>query len=789
MSSAPGFAYEFGNPSFFSALYARMPDETRDALRRNEFPHTEPVVGWLCAQVCDDRELALALADSALAVRSDALGRQVIRALAQLDDPHIAVTLYRNAVQQHWSFRETGYSARDSVLAAVFSAVRNPADPAWHEPDGLVSVLLRESPQDPLDFLPVLTAPFAGLAAVAGEHLGPALSASGDAPARPAQASASIPAPTAAELVLALRTGDSGVLAAPVDWSAITAAHRRHPLPARALVVLAQREDCPAELPADLYRADPRSLPDTCRLPFAALDIRHPHQQYGTDLRPQTIRRGLRQGWFPVERVLHETGPALEVLTAIGHEDVPEQPVADALAELVAPLGADPAAWIHLYARLSRFRGPCTALVAEAVDRVRTRPEPTWPRRTQAEIPGRTPEGARAALAVLLSAAVEDAAIALVPHLDPRAVQDLLRHARLGTRARDALLVAYPDAAAWWAAAAPAGADRDFLLDLDDPEVNALLFQYGHLPAAERRRILAGRPRSVDRHNEVPVADRVVDTVLSGYELADVRGRLLDCVYSGNATLVRVLLGRAKLYTEVSRLRLLVSLWERQGPAAVEALLDETEFPRRRSAKHPLPSRTLGTAREALARPDGLAYLHSKLADALAPDAVAAYLIGKGGAAVRDRVERVTEEIGPIPWEAVVRRHTDKPLDATALEALTEHDDCPAELLRALIRRPIDDLPWRLRRTVRERLDAAELVAEARPARAALSLASADKIRPLITAPLGDSVERWAVAARLLPDFPGSLTELVDTAASITAAPSSNESRASGLGALLTPNR
>ncbi|UGQ11327.1 hypothetical protein LO772_31780 [Yinghuangia sp. ASG 101] len=640
--------------------------------------------------------------------------------------------------------------------------------------------------------LPLLTAPFAGLAAVAREHLGPAFTASdceqpADASANPAPASAPVLTPSA-RLLLALRTGDSAVLAAPVDWSAITAVHRQHPLPTRALETLAQREDCPAELLTDLHRAEPRSLPDTSRLPFDALDTRHSQQLYGSELRPQTIRRGLRRGWFPVERVLHETGTALEVLTAIGYEDAPEPHMAAALAELVAPLGADPAAWIHLYTQAPRFRGPCTALVADAVGRARSHPDPVWPHRTQAEMPGRPPEGARAALTVLLSAAVDDAAIALVPRLDPRAVQDLLRYARLGTKARDALLTVYPDAAVWWAASAPAGADRDFLLDLDDPEVNALLFQYGRLPVAERRRILAGRPRCADRHGEVPVADRVVDMVLSGYELSDVRTRLLDCVYSGDATLVRVLLGRAKVYTEVARLRLLVRLWERQGPAAVEALLDETEFPRRRSAKHPLPPRTLTTAREALARPDGLAHLRGRLADALTPNAVAAYLIGKGGAAVGERMQRVTEEVGPIPWDAIARRHAHKPLDTATLEVLAEHDECPTELLRALIHRSIDDLPWRLRGTVRDRLDAAELMAEARPVRAALPLMADAEVRPLIAARLGDSVESWAVAARLLPDFPGSLTELLDTAASITAAPSVDESRATAAAALPLPN-
>ncbi|MGW1997899.1 hypothetical protein [Embleya sp. NPDC001921] len=788
MSSTPGFAYAFADPSLFPSLYARMPNEIHDALRLYRLPDTEPVVDWLCAQVREDRELALALAESALAVRSDAVGMRIIRVLTGLDDPTIAVTLYRNTTRQPRPFRDTGYSARDTVLSAVFSAVRHPSDPAWHAADGLVSMLLQESPRDPLDFLPLLTAPFARLAAVAHEHLGPAFTASDDAPASPAPASASIPTPTAAELLLALRTGDSGASAAQVDWSAITAAHRRHPLPAHALATLAQHRDCPAELLTDHYRADPRSLPDTSPLPLDALDIRHP-QRYGADLRSQTIRRGLRRGWFPIERLLHETGPALEVLTAIGCEDVPEPHIVAALAELVTPLGADPAAWIHLYTRLPRFRGPCTALVADAVGRVRTDPPPAWPRQTRAEIPGRPPEGARAALTVLLSAAGEDATIPLVPHLDPRAVQDLLRYARLGTKARDALLAAHEDAAVWWAAAAPTGADRDLLLDLDEPEINALLFQYGSLPAAERRRILAGRPRSADRHNEIPVADRLVDTVLSGYELVDVRERLLDCVYSGDATLVRILLGRAKVYTEVARLRLLARLWERQGPTAVEALLDETDFPRRRSAKHPLPPQTLDTAREALARPDGLAYLQDKLADALTPEAVAGYLIGKGGAAVGDRIERVTEEIGPIPWAAVARRHTDKPLDPAALEALAEHDDCPTELLRALIHRSIDDLPWRLRGTLRDRLDAAELAAEARPARAALPLVPAEDVRPLITAPLGDSVESWAVAARLLPDFPGSLTELVHTAAAITASPGINERPATAADALPTPNR
>ncbi|WP_436772595.1 hypothetical protein [Yinghuangia sp. YIM S09857] len=759
MSSAPGFAYEFADPSLFPLLYDRMPAEVRDALQRNELPHTVSVVNWLCAQARGDGELALVLADSAIAVRRDAVGRQVVRELALLDDPVVAVTLYRNAMQHHRPFgSRLGPFVRDCVLTAVFAAVRDPEDPAWHRPDGLVSVLLAETPWNPLDFLPCRTAPFAGLVAAAGERLGRAFDA-------------------AAELLTAMRTGGIGIGTgdgtgdgvSAVDWSAIIASHRVDPLPVQALELLAQHPECPGELLIEAYRVEPLSVPEAAALPFDALDIRHSQETYGAELRPQTIRRGLRQGHFPVKRLLHETGTAAEVLAAIGHADAPEQQVADALVELVAPLGAHPAAWIHLYARMPRFRGPCAVLVAEAVERARTEPEPSWPRHTDAEIPARSPEGARAGLSVLLSAASDDAVVALVPHLDARAVQDLLRHARLGAKARDALLAAYPDAAAWWAAAYPDEVARDFLLDLDDPEVNAMLFQYGHLPADERRRILAGRPRSATRTGEIPVADRLVDAVLSGYELSEVRARLLDCVYSGDAKLVRILLGRAKVFTEVARLRLLVNLWERQGPEAVQDLLDETEFPRRRSSKHPLPPQTLGTARTALARDDGLAYLQGELANASTPDAVAAFLVGRGGAVVGDRMERVVEEIGPIPWDAVVRRHAAKPLDAAALGALAQHDDCPGDLFRALIRGTAPDDLRSLPRAVRAHLDAAELVATMRPARVALNLASAAEIRPLLAAPLGDSLESWAVAARLLPDFAGSLAELVDTAGAVTA--------------------
>ncbi len=840
MQPAAGFAYWFADPGMFPALYERMRTETIEALRHGGMPDTEDVVAFLCdlCDLCDrdDRELHLALAESASAARGDALGRRIVAALARKGDPEIAAALYRTVARQGRIWFSSGPTPRDTALAAILAHVTAPGDPRWRAEGGLVPAAAAALEDDNAggagDFVPFLTAPFADLVSLAAERLTPHLAFADwiracraavrdggaawlrktadtvaglppecgdfrDELAALLRRAASAPDPAAvlteappgdeattpAGLVLALRTGRHGAATEPVDWTEVTAIHHRTPLPDEFLIEFAHRADCAWELLADLHRRRPRALPEGYALPWEALEIRPKRVSYVTESRVSLLRRGLGHGWFPIRRVLRETGTALEVLEAIGVNTAWPDDVRDALAELVAPLGTDPAAWLRVYAQLPRFRGTCAVLVDGAVAHARRHPEPTWPRRAEAETPARMPQGARAALAVLLAAAPEGAAAALAPYLDPRAVQDLLRYARLAPADRDAILAAHgPRAVVWWAAARPtAEDDLGFLLGLDDPDVNAMLFRYASIGDDERRRVLAGLPYGTAvggtggaRTRDIPVSDDLVET-LSHHEIGDVRPWLLLCVDSGDPGLLRIMLGRAKVYTEAARLRLLVRLWERHGPAAVEALLDETVFPGRRTEKHPLPPSTHRIARDALASPDGLRTLREAAEREASPDAVAAYLIGRGGAVVGERADHVAAELGAIPWDAVLARHAAKPINGEALEALALRPDSPRELLPLLMERfSLRPLGHALTTVLGKGLTPGEIVHRAAPAAAGgalLAVGTGDRAARLAAAGaelrgiLGDNADAWAVAARLLPDFPGTIAELAATAA------------------------
>ncbi|UGQ08954.1 hypothetical protein LO772_18400 [Yinghuangia sp. ASG 101] len=830
MDSTAGFAYWFADSAIFPALYDRMRTDTIDAVRRGGLPDTEDVVAFVCAR--DDRELDLALAVSGLAADGGALGRRVVAKLVAGGDPEVAAALFRTVAGRGRRRVPTGPTPRETALVAIFAAVTAPTAPGWREPGGLVpsaaAGLIDDKQFLASDFVPFLTAPFADLVTLAVERLAPhlafadwvraaraALRDGGAAWLRKtADTVAELPEecgdfrtelagllrraasapnpdatleqaldghepPTPASLLLALRTEACDTATETVDWTVITAVHERRALPDEFLVEYAHRADCPWELLADLHQRRPHELPEQYALPWESLEVRPKHVPYVTESRARVLRRGLRNGWFPIRRLLCETGTALEVLDAVGVDAEWPDEVHDALAELVAPLGADPAAWLRVYTQLPRFRGTCAVLVDGAVAHARRHPEPKWPRRTDTETPARLPQGARAALALLLAAAGEGTAAALAPYLDPRAVQDVLRYSRLGPADRDAILAAHgPRAAVWWAAARPtAEDDLALLLALDDPDVNAMLFRYTRIGHEERRRILAGLPYgtalgTAHRTRDIPVADDLVEA-LAHHEIGDVRPWLLLCVDSGDPGLLRIMLGRAKVYSEAARLRLLVRLWVRHGPAAVEALLDETVFPTRRTDKHPLPPATLRTAREALASPDGLRVLREAADREASPDAVAAYLIGRGGAVVGERAEHVVAELGAIPWDAVLARHAAKPMNDEALEALAARPDCPRELLLALVER-CPTAPRALTGAAGRVLTPGDILHRASPAAQGAALLSADMRNRAVRfaaagaelrAVLGDDADAWTVATRLLPDFSGTMAELAATAA------------------------
>ncbi|MDI2128412.1 hypothetical protein [Yinghuangia seranimata] len=822
-------------PREVAAMFgSRLPAEAASALETHE--PSPPVMLIEAALASHDRDLLAALA------RNRGLSTELVERLAQLGDPVVGAELYDTMQHPAW-VREAVWAAvdpqdpawRDGLAAELLgdrrhwrltAALRAPfADlvghaagqlhrrmPPWAVVDAALRILDLGDAKGVAELADVIDAaeePAAhpGLADVLREASGHADPHAALTRARDALSGRTRPNPELDAWLLDLRFG--GRTEPPsggVDWDVVTEEEARFPFETHASVELTRQPGCPRPM---LFKAMRAALglvfaARLGRLPLdAALAPHAPHGPHLTDL----VTRGLTKGWFDPNDVLDRVGEAGAVLDAVdwlggipgeshtAYRVALPDDLAAAVSRLIAPLGDNPACWAALYTLLARFPGSCTELVAAAVERATTDrargKATTWPRETAARFPAEQPDGARRQLYVLLAAAPEDVQRAVIPTLDARAVQQLTVYYPLSAEVRAhiyrtlGMQAAVANAARWDMPAAVV----DQLLDLDDPEVNAYLYDYGAISQDERIRICAGRPRD-GGDRVVPISSALVE-LLTRTSPAKRRHWLLAALDSGDPVLVRVLLGRVKLQTEAGRLRLAVGLWERQGPDAVAALLDETDFPGRRpgAAKHPFPAATHRTIRAALAAttPElGLTALRDTLDAARAPEVVTAYVRGRGGD-FRDRVEHAVAETGvPLPWHHFVALHEREPLPDELLGTLADQPGCPRELLLTLLRTvPLSPgSGWLTQVLADGRLDVRDLLELATPAQAVVSylgqFAMSAPMPAGMAPPLRqaralmikagfdvNAPDAWVVAVRLLPDFSGTVAELVTTAASV----------------------
>lgn len=627
--------------------------------------------------------------------------------------------------------------------------------------------------------------------------------------------------------MLGLRLGDQ-VDAPPggVDWAAILREDARLPFAAGHKVELTRHPGCPAELVFAALRAriNSSSAKRLGPVPLAAaLPPEAPEDSLLTDL----LAWGIGDDRFALDEVFRVVTPAGAVVDALhklcprrtdsvrddsrtDHADAdadasddedadyagsaryrgPLPPaLAPTVARLVEPLGDDPEAWISLHKLIARFTGTCHELVAAAVahaaDERATGTPVTWARALAPRFPADAPEGARKRLYTLLNAASDHVQSAVIPELDLRAIQHLTVYyplsatVRAHTYAVRGTEAAVANAAHW----EMPGDVVDQLLDLDDPEVNASLYDFGAIAQDERVRICAGRPRDGGSHR-VPISPALGD-LLARTSPATRRNWLLAALDSGDPVLTRAMLGRTRLATEVGRLRVAIALWERHGPDAVAALLDETEYPGRRpGAKHPFPATTHRTLRTALAAPTpeaGLASLRETLDAARTPEAAAEYFLRTGKS--HERLEQFEAEYGiAVPWDRLIADDDERPLPEPLLAALATHPECPRRLLTAFLASSSlslhgHDLDWLPTALDEGRLLPIDLLTLAAPAGNVLGYLSGTGVPYIedlarLTADSDSDFdptdpEHWAVAIRLLPDFTGTLPELLATTASV----------------------
>ncbi|MFD8379303.1 hypothetical protein ACFV2X_12330 [Streptomyces sp. NPDC059679] len=855
--------FRLAGPALAPDLMARLREEAM-ALVAGREPLPDYLVDEMFAT--GDGEMIWALSGCPLTHERE----PVLLRLAALGYTALGPRLYR------------GYGDRRKLRAAVLEgAKRNLDDPDWHEPDGLVEYLLNTSGPDELR--PALRAPFprvvrhalksVGYKADANEQLAacravltyggvtelaelaelpvlrPAVAElvrravaapdpaavletasvpqDAEAPADTAPAD-SAPAPTAKapalsgpELVARLREVTWARDYVPLDgadWDLLLAEHQRDPLPNGALLVLAASQDCSEELVLEAYKKAPRHLPDTSPLPWRLLTVPDWSDSYSRFDLSKLLRRGFQEEVYPIERVLTEIKPARTVLGSLPYA---EDSVREALTGLVAELGEDFATWRAMYSLMPRFAGTPTELVAAAREQTAKHRNKPWPRPLAPEYPVSAPEGARAVFLQLYQLATEDVQLALAEHLDQRTIQHLLVHHQPSAALRDRFIALHgvsvlAGLASSWEL--PEDIIGELLLH-DDPEINAKLYINTPLTPKQRRQILSGR-RSRPDSGEGPLP--LTEEVFIELRNSGRRHWLLPIVEAGDPRLARILLGKIKLHTLAGQLLLLVRLCERRGAEEVRALLDETEFPERRSKKHPLPAATQKIVRAALEAPDCLAELRDRLAHAQSPASQAGHLRGAAEGR-RDQLaaalERLSEETGPdLPWPELLAEHGRDPLPDPLLVELAKRDDFPEELRpdwrlaemrqghpahphRLTGPRPTalellrhHQLPayiqqdWLNTAVSYEQLTLSEILHEARPARvAATYLAKYASNRPqespdgmdeqlcrvrqeavdLIAAHLGKDPEGWAVAMRLMPEFTGTLPELLATTAAV----------------------
>ncbi|GAA2261420.1 hypothetical protein GCM10010430_52110 [Kitasatospora cystarginea] len=804
-------AYQLAEPSMIDVLMERLRDETLDVLS-HEYELSPRLTDAVIAS--GDRALQVALAANS----SGAPGmRKAHLRLARLGDPGVGRALYK---AKRWA--DSSHRIRAAVLAAA-----DPADPAWRASGGLVEELLSPSARHVLR--PALRAPFPELVVRAlGEHgrslpRGMVLASCRDvlahggrdglaaladhlaerdelghpglvellrrAAADPDPAAVLHGEPSATDEITAeVRTGPMWNLPqdTAVDWDEVRAEHRRHPFSVDAIMTLNRLPGCPPELAVEGFRADPAGtmargtgpLPPSVLIePDLALDMP------GYRLR-QALTTGLTEGWLPCTWVLSEVRPAALALSVMPTAGTAGEDTRAAVRELVAPLGAEPAAWIALYRRVSRFQGTATALVAAACAEAGCGATASWPRPLKAAFPSREPEDARRIFQLLFEHAEQDAQESLIPFLDERAIQHLLVFGRPARRIRDRITAVHGRSAqiahaSRWDLPKE---DVEELLELDDPEVNAKLYLYGAIAFEERVRILAGRGRG---DGQVPVAPQLLADLVE-VKAAHRRDWLTAGHLSGDPGVLRATLSRCRLHTEGGRLRTLIHLWERHGPQEVEAFLDEQHFPGRRNSSHPLPASTHRGVRKALAAPDGLAVLRSLLAAEEAPERLVALLRRTAAGSVADRVRHLVAEGTRLPWPQLMSAHTAEPLPGAQLAALASAPDCPRTLLvEALRAQPLapraEGMDWLPRALDDGRLTTGDVLRHAQPASAVVAFLTATDInsrparprwRPphreaarLLRSHLGADPQAWASALRLLPDFTGSLPELLTAAA------------------------
>lgn len=573
-----------------------------------------------------------------------------------------------------------------------------------------------------------------------------------------------------------------------LDWPMIQAADTQTPFEKNAIAALVSQPGCPKDFRDHLYARQPVIVAEHTPHPDERLlRAACPPRSRGKATRV-LAKRGLGGAITPADLFAHGA-PAQAVLEVIASIDkgVPGDTLRRLLTEAVAAgPGGDPDAWCQVVARMKSFPGTVSELLACAGGSA------DWPLNSKPTKIATTLTGGRAALVCLLDAAPDAAHTALLSRLDSVTLRDLFGHGRYRPQWIDAL-VAEPvvrEAARLANLTVPSAVDIERLAALDEPDTNTWLYPQDAATDEQRARIRRGESFQTGSGS----------TVAHTPEFAELLGdhtnwrihELGDCV---DLEQHRALLRFHYIVGRIPQLRMFLGLWDRFGFGAVTRRLNE----------RPVTYSTYAASRNQLTEmlrtqgpEDARRRLRAEVTEAeTAESQIDAWR-------TRTDLAAFAEETHRWQWEELAAAHAAQPFSPDAIWRLahiagspqvftqevagqlySKHHrayrrlnagDAPEEVLAA---NPADSADrtqgyWIPTAIAAGRITWPQVLRHAAPASAVLHLVStADTAeRPgrtaltaLLDETLGGDAEARLLMWRMLPDFTGTVTELVTSAA------------------------
>ncbi|MFF7243514.1 hypothetical protein ACFZBU_06390 [Embleya sp. NPDC008237] len=535
------------------------------------------------------------------------------------------------------------------------------------------------------------------------------------------------------------------------DWRELVELHHRHPMADSACRAVVESGVCPKDTAlAFLDCRQGRALGHFSRQPTTAM--------------VDTAVTALRAGLIDAADLLHRAQAApriLELIMALPRNSGAGEALRTQLHE---HLGENPARWVSLFALLPGFTGTVGALLEAAQEPVMATAELHEDQASFPHLLGLAgPKNARAIVSApgLADVVYPVTAAGWAPGHVVEAVVDEITDERellrIAGEAKSRPEVYLP------------------LLSRDDPDVNAAVLIHSSVPGEIARRVVAGVPFGPGRRKTLRTTRRLTSHLISGLN-KNIETKHLTPYANDAGVLAEAVLDVRDRLRDSEQLTAAASL-VRTG--RVDILRDVIANGQIQNVAVSL------TVSDALRAADPAAFLDARITEARRHECV------EGVELNADALDDFLE------WDWIREALADgRPFSGAALRHLCTRPHCPDDVSLALLRAdPTRTATWLAHRSPEHALSAlallpgdqvsaalledcvksgaltlTDLFALGCPAEAVLRTGHpvpADLVADLVSA----TADAWAVVARLLPDFPGTLRELIDTVKAITDLP------------------